>query len=230
VLPQPTSFHRFVRLEFPSYYGTEYYCPVSHVKVFGMNQMEAFKWEQKKSNSKEQEKPAPLPPKPVEKDVEADRRHEEERAAELRQLERLVQAQARRIPEPDVIEAVSAVTSGPRETRPASPLSSANASHNTSTTSNYTTAASNASESANATTVRPPRSESSESIYALIVRRLNALEGNSSLVARYIEEQSRAMRTMLEKAERGWDEWRNEREGEERGRWEQEVRVTNVVC
>lgn len=230
MLPQPTSFHRFVRLEFPSYYGTEYYCPVSHVKVFGMNQMEAFKWEQKKSNAKEQEKPAPLPPRAVEKDVEADRRHEEERAAELRQLERLVQAQARRIPEPDVIEVVSAVTTGSRETRPATPSSSANASSNTSTTSNYTAAASNASESVNATTIRPPRSESSESIYALIVRRLNALEGNSSLVARYIEEQSRTMRTMLEKAEKGWDEWRNEREGEERGRWEQEVRATNGDC
>jgi hypothetical protein len=228
VLPQPTSFHRFVRLEFPSYYGTEYYCPVSHVKVFGMNQMEAFKWEQKKSNAKEQEKPAPLPRKAVERDLEADRHHEEERAAELIQLERLVQAQARRFPEPDVIEVVPAETTG--STQPATPSSSVNVSPNTSSTSNYTAAASNASEPVNATTIRPPRSESSESIYALIVRRLNALEGNSSLVARYIEEQSRTMRTMLEKAERGWEEWKNEREGEERGRWEQEVRATNIVC
>lgn len=169
-----------------------------------------------------------MPRKAVERDLEADRHHEEERAAELIQLERLVQAQARRFPEPDVIEVVPAETTG--STQPATPSSSVNVSPNTSSTSNYTAAASNASEPVNATTIRPPRSESSESIYALIVRRLNALEGNSSLVARYIEEQSRTMRTMLEKAERGWEEWKNEREGEERGRWEQEVRATNIVC
>lgn len=48
-LPKPTRFQRFIRLDFPSFYGSEYYCPISSVKVFGMNQMEAFKWESRRN-------------------------------------------------------------------------------------------------------------------------------------------------------------------------------------
>jgi len=74
-----------------------------------------------------------------------------------------------------------------------------------------------------------PRSDSSESIYAFIIRRLNALEGNSSLVARYIEEQSRAMGLTLGRVEKGWDEWKTDREGEDRGRWDQEVSFNHTT-
>ena len=79
----------------------------------------------------------------------------------------------------------------------------------------------------------PPRSDSSESIYAFIIRRLNALEGNSTLVARYIEEQSRAIRLSLGRVEKRWDEWKSEREDEDRGRWDQEVNISSnglLVC
>jgi hypothetical protein len=41
----PTGFHRYLRLDFVGHYGTEYYCPVSLVRVYGMNQMEAYRFE-----------------------------------------------------------------------------------------------------------------------------------------------------------------------------------------
>lgn len=41
----PTGFHRFLRLDFLGHYGSEYYCPVSLVRVYGLNQMEAYRFE-----------------------------------------------------------------------------------------------------------------------------------------------------------------------------------------
>jgi hypothetical protein len=46
---EPSFFARFIRLEFDSHYGSEFYCPVSQVKVYGMNQLESFKWEQRQA-------------------------------------------------------------------------------------------------------------------------------------------------------------------------------------
>ena len=95
-----------------------------------------------------------------------------------------------------------------------------NATDQNKTTSNVNTVSSSSSSSSRAPS---PRSDSSESIYAHIIRRLNALEGNSSLVARYIEEQAKVMRHMLSRVEKGWDDWQVERELDEMSRWEQEV-------
>ncbi|KAL7417379.1 SUN domain-containing protein, partial [Mrakia frigida] len=41
--PSPTSFHRFLRIDFIGHYGNEYYCPVSLLRIYGMNQMEAYR-------------------------------------------------------------------------------------------------------------------------------------------------------------------------------------------
>ncbi len=54
-LDRPTAFHRLLRIEFPTHYGTEYYCPISSVKVWGMNQMEAFRWEQRRNRATKQD-------------------------------------------------------------------------------------------------------------------------------------------------------------------------------
>jgi hypothetical protein len=133
-----------------------------------MNQLEAFKWEQRRVVKVEDVK------EEVKDVVDVAARAEEARLErELGELEKLVQAQARRhenATEPDP-------------------------------------------------TVKPDRKDS-ESIYAFIVRRVNDLEGNSSLVARYIDEQSKAMRTMLNRTER---EIIRRIEVEDKSRWEQEV-------
>jgi len=80
--------------------------------------------------------------------------------------------------------------------------------------SNITTVSS-ISSSSTYSRAAPPRSDSSKFIHAFIIRRLDALEGNSSLVARYIEEQNKAMRHMLGRVESRWDEWRIDSETEE---------------
>lgn len=44
----PTSLHgfyRYLRIDFHSHYGTEYYCPVSLVRVYGLTHLEEWKWE-----------------------------------------------------------------------------------------------------------------------------------------------------------------------------------------
>jgi hypothetical protein len=318
-LPNPTSFHRFIRLDFPSYYGKEYYCPISSVKAYGMNQMEAFKWESKRNKQRE--------------DEWARRQAEEDRK--------------RRLPLPSVSETMSVVQVTPRAHVPsntvivegatatgssgmpeeaeevwhsaaqtimvaesptvtggtseqgasATPTSASaaritsliprhtetsivdNASHNsgfgdttrahranynetlsahvgrddknhtavdiepvakqvndTKLAHNATTSAEGsertalstdsphgqptsaaASSSTRSATSHSPSSaprqsnvkaDSSESIYAFIIRRLNALEGNATLAMMYVEEQSRVNRGLLGQLEKSWSHWR----------------------
>ncbi|KLO08128.1 hypothetical protein SCHPADRAFT_880858 [Schizopora paradoxa] len=51
----PTSvrdFYRFVRIEFNSNYGNEFYCPVSLLRVFGLTHLEQYKWEEWEAESR----------------------------------------------------------------------------------------------------------------------------------------------------------------------------------
>ena len=43
--PSLCSFYRYLRIEFHSHYGSEYYCPVSLVRVYGLTHLEEWKWE-----------------------------------------------------------------------------------------------------------------------------------------------------------------------------------------
>lgn len=235
-----------------------------------MNQMEAFKWEQKhlESSQKDRERE-----RAAARDLEAEarkalddqekakqdrqrRQEEAKREKELGELEKLVHRQALRA-YPKVSTSLTAppvalsptpasstgLTSSTVSASPAtSSLNTSMAATNTSrhaqslatasassheTLNNSTEAHSivkaqlNSSESQSVK--HTPRGDHSESIYATITRRLNALEGNSSLIARYIEEQSRVMRAALGTLERDWDEWRFGHDAEERVKWEQEV-------
>ncbi|WVO19302.1 uncharacterized protein IAS62_000581 [Cryptococcus decagattii] len=245
-LPQPTAFHRFIRLDFSSYYGSEYYCPVSSLKVYGMNQMEAFKWEQKQLNHNREKEMLHNREKEMlhqEEDVrraketqERDRKERErderdkqqQREKELDELEKLLHEQAGRLV-PSKLLTDSPFSTDP----PPAPSTTFISKHgddekreDSSIPTNDSLAAATSSESSTTPsspyTRAVPRSDSSESIYAFIIRRLDALEGNSSLVARYMEEQAKVMRSMLERVKIGWDEWKGEWEDEDRARWQQE--------
>ncbi|KAK8864573.1 hypothetical protein IAR55_001823 [Kwoniella newhampshirensis] len=257
-LSQPTSFHRFVRLDFPSYFGTEYYCPVSQLKVYGMNQMEAFKWEQKRSSAgtkekdrngnreKEQEERRAKERSDRERKEKEEKERQYQREKELDALEKLLHEQAGRVV-PEILTETAILSSIEETTliatpEPTPPVPSVNGSElsNATIQSNQMPSIYSSTANQSAPVVKsspesttpppsstysrspPPRSDSSESIYAFIIRRLNALEGNSTLVARYIEEQAKVMRLMLTRVERGWDDWRADRESEDRARWEQE--------
>ncbi|KAK0201509.1 UNC-like C-terminal-domain-containing protein [Desarmillaria ectypa] len=44
----PTSLHdfyRYIRIEFHSHYGNEYYCPISLLRVYGLTHLEQWKWD-----------------------------------------------------------------------------------------------------------------------------------------------------------------------------------------
>src|SRR5882762_6957826 len=44
----PTSlrdFYRYIRIDFLSHYGNEFYCPVSLLRVYGLTHLEEWKWE-----------------------------------------------------------------------------------------------------------------------------------------------------------------------------------------
>lgn len=233
-LPQPTAFHRFIRLDFSSYYGSEYYCPVSSLKVYGMNQMEAFKWEQKQLNHnrekelfQQEEEDVRRAKETQERDRKERERDErdkqQQREKELDELEKLLHEQAGRLVPSEPLTDGLFSTDAPS---PAPSTGDDEKRDDSSLPTNGSLAAATSTESS--TTPSPytravPRSDSSESIYAFIIRRLNALEGNSSLVARYMEEQAKVMRSMLKRVEVGWDEWKGEWEDEDRGRWQQEV-------
>lgn len=38
-------FYRYIRIDFHSHYGNEYYCPVSLLRVFGLTHLEEWKWD-----------------------------------------------------------------------------------------------------------------------------------------------------------------------------------------
>lgn len=54
----PTSlrdFYRFVRIDFLSHYGNEYYCPVSLLRVYGLTHLEEWKWDIWESESRQKQ-------------------------------------------------------------------------------------------------------------------------------------------------------------------------------
>jgi hypothetical protein len=230
-----------------------------------MNQMEAFKMEQRRAaeatgvktrereqaREQERDKPKEVEQRDTEREAaererekerasaaaeaaarEEQRADEEKREKELCELEKLVQEQARRAglvldPSEPLLETSSCIpeyaTSGTisASSETASPdatdASPANGPSTSSTNSSIP-----ATSSSTYAAPQLPRTDSSESIYAFIIRRLNALEGNSTLVARYIDEQSKALRAALSRAEARWEVARVQAVRDDEQRWEVE--------
>jgi hypothetical protein len=302
-LNHPTSFHRFIRLDFPAHYGNEYYCPVSTIKVYGMNQMEAFKWESRKQKESELARRrleevmqrsqqtvtvagtvlqiSSVLPEVTKSPVSA--AHSEPIAAtdlplQVTATDRssskalptsktttapsqiVTQPNARRRPAytPNsvsdsspadntagvplataVIEGSTAVSRSPTKddkdaTSKQRVKASVSASLSTSLISSPTVTLPSSSLDMFARNIRntpaasgTPRQEgkadTSESIYAHIIRRLNALEGNSTLGMMYMEEQTKATRGILQKLENSLTDWKIQMDTAQRRAIEQEV-------
>lgn len=158
------------------------------------------------------------------KERERDERDkQQQREKELDELEKLLHEQAGRLVPELLADAFEEATPVASTTVPTEPTLISKSEDERDDSSLPPTNDSSSSTTSSTPVYTRPRSDSSESIYAFIVRRLNALEGNSSLVARYMEEQAKVMRSMLKRVEVGWDEWKGEWEDEDRGRWQQEV-------
>ena len=315
-LPSPTAFHRFIRLDFPSYYGKEYYCPISSVKAYGMNQMEAFKWESRRNKQREDE----WARKQVEDerkrkltlaqavvpviegasgtaaegssgtshshvpDVDSAQTSAEAREEAITVAASNVQSQATGTPDSsstmdgyretkniifDAERTESSAVGPQNRTTTAQPQASTSRvgfndtvipttyieeslsskpeqtiADTTSSSVSASTETSTKAENRSAETVHttrtfskvtpantmspPPRqnnvkADSSESIYAFIIRRLNALEGNATLGMMYVEEQSRVNRGLLNRLEKSWAEWKLEHAQNQRLAVEKEV-------
>lgn len=158
-----------------------------------------------------------------------EKEEESKREQELCELEKLVQAQARRGRELEYEEIIqcapaslasssslgssaaagvsSSVPSDGTLTVAAVPNSSASAGAGSAGGAAVSGAISNPSaENGSSISSAAPlpsaqKRDASESIYAHIVRRLSALEGNGTLVARYIDEQARALRGAVSRLE-----------------------------
>ncbi|KIM43080.1 hypothetical protein M413DRAFT_395619 [Hebeloma cylindrosporum] len=48
-------FYRFIRIDFLSHYGNEYYCPVSLLRVYGLTHLEEWKWDIWESESRQKQ-------------------------------------------------------------------------------------------------------------------------------------------------------------------------------
>lgn len=228
-----------------------------------MNQMEAFKWEQKQLSAvakdkdrtgnrekeaqqqqqqQQQQERRAKERREREKKERDEKDKQEQRERELDELEKLLHEQAGRLvpqllTEPALFSSIDDAMPAPTNVPPEPTASVSNKgeedekrqvsdspiNESLATSSISVEPSTSPPSTSSYTRAIPPRSDSSESIYAFIIRRLNALEGNSSLVARYIEEQAKVMRSMLKRVQVGWDEWKGEWEDEDRGRWQQEV-------
>ena len=278
-LTGPTRFHRFIRLDFPTHYGTEYYCPVSQVKVFGMNQMEAFKWEQRQISAAAKERERFAAEVEIRDGMQRVDTHEVEeqginRTESSQEVGEIVQVEASVRQQATPLE-VLLITITPKETfavqleaeasstipsdtdassktistQPSTPPTESIEVFDEPKTSHVLVsspaasfparASANMSEvltpldptisqplpavSSNSRAAQPPRADSSESIYAFITRRLDALEGNSSMVVRYIDEQSRLTKLMLDRVVEEWSVWKKDWANEDHRRWDQDV-------
>ncbi|THH29361.1 hypothetical protein EUX98_g4829 [Antrodiella citrinella] len=48
-----TDFYRFIRIDFHSHYGNEYYCPLSLLRVYGLTHLEHWKWDMWEDESRQ---------------------------------------------------------------------------------------------------------------------------------------------------------------------------------
>ncbi|KAG6829793.1 hypothetical protein H0H92_003448 [Tricholoma furcatifolium] len=51
--PSLRDFYRYIRIDFLSHYGNEYYCPVSLLRVYGLTHLEEWKWDLWEQESRE---------------------------------------------------------------------------------------------------------------------------------------------------------------------------------
>ncbi|KZV87891.1 hypothetical protein EXIGLDRAFT_773186 [Exidia glandulosa HHB12029] len=250
------NFYRYVRVDFKSHYGNEFYCPVSLLRVYGLTQMEKFKRELAEEQARTA---APVPvvaaptvdvqaPEPTAADVREKAKETAEEhvqpktetdqpspsgthgisdvalrpSIELADLEQC--ATSASVATSNASTATSAraldstVTSATASTS-ATSVDAAHATISSSAQSPSNTVASNGSASASTSTPAtttattkaapppppPPPAKPTltpgDSIYRTIMNRLTLLEGNSTLVMRFVEQQAINIRDALRRLE-----------------------------
>lgn len=249
----PTSlrdFYRYIRIDFHSHYGSEFYCPVSLLRVFGLTHLEEWKWDSRANRYEQLQVPAHALPQKVNPDppstpvdtvvdpisvtqtvdlpaepapepsharTKTDTQPSADPAPEHTQIPQDEQIDGSPPPSSSVDALVtpnpprssSVVPHSPSDT-PTSQSTSDSTPQTTEDISSVTVQSSPSGPPSQATPVislgsqtmiPPPQAGSSggESIYRRIMNKIAALELNSTLHARYVEEHTIGVREVLKR-------------------------------
>ncbi|RKP25646.1 UNC-like C-terminal-domain-containing protein, partial [Syncephalis pseudoplumigaleata] len=180
----PILWARYLRIDFLSHYGNEYYCPVSVLRVYGPTMMEQYRRE-------EQAAEATIADQLLKEAVVVD---EPAKPSETAHVSTATTAEA------------SATTTMP-SSGPSTTMTVHNASMEaTATATVHDHPASASSPSPSPSPIIPiippaPSATTQESIFRTITKRLSALELNLTLSHRYLEEQSRELNRVFANVE-----------------------------
>lgn len=182
-----SGFFRYVRLDFLTHYGAEYYCPVSLVRVYGLTQIDAYRRDQDRERKRARSSTA---------SVVATRVVTTEETTSAPEITSTTTVEPHNATTPTISSApVNSTTAAPRpqeETEPVSPVGpSAN---DTLPSPQNSTSTDESPSSPQQTSGQKPRDNPGESIYGTIMKRLKALESNQSLSHSYVEEHGRLLR------------------------------------
>ncbi|THH09584.1 hypothetical protein EW146_g8646 [Bondarzewia mesenterica] len=233
-LPQsfhpPTSirdFYRFIRIDFHSHYGNEYYCPISLLRVYGLTHLEQWKWDIWEAESRaklEQSVPVEVSDTPAAEHVMVESWTSTTNVTEAADRAEYtvhipVSSPSTYAPHSEATHVVdvgdtqsstgytgdtnSSTTTDNTASSVPPPLSSDSPASESLSSSIASSPTSIISLSASTVVSLPPPSapthiaSSGESIYRTIMNRLTALEANTTLYARYVEEQTGGIREVL---------------------------------
>lgn len=199
---------RYVKIEFLSYWGHEYYCPVSVVRVHGTTMMEEWKRggghetaSAATSSGKEEIKEGEQAPEDTQESVFDQDNGGEDDGSDVKppppSLNHTIIEKGECPPK----LALDKVKLGLNEYCRLDEFYRShrvNSTHSNSTNSNSTN--SSASSSSSSPSYDTPATQ--ESIYKTIMKRLSLLESNATLSLQYVEEQSKVLRDLLYKIEK----------------------------
>ncbi|EMF12137.1 Sad1_UNC-domain-containing protein, partial [Sphaerulina musiva SO2202] len=175
LVENPQIWARYLRIEFLTHYGSEYYCPVSLLRVHGITMMEDYRHQEELASGEIDDvalEAEALATPPIYQEP-AELTDETSKATE---------------------QAVPPVVEVERE------AASADANTIEETASGMTNSTRTAASSSSSPP--PPQPSTQESFFKSVHKRLQQLESNSTLSLQYIEEQSRILREAFSKVEK----------------------------
>lgn len=204
----PQIWARYVKIEFLSHWGHEYYCPISVVRVHGTTMMEEWKRsggeEGVDGGEKVEEAAVQQETVQFEKNT-AETFHEEEMIQENvveknnPSLNHTIIEKGECIPKLSLDKVKLGLNEYCRLDEFYRKIGDTNGTKNSNTTTESNTNTNTNPNTSNNSTSTPP---TQESIYKTIMKRLSLLESNATLSLQYVEEQSKVLRDLLYKIEK----------------------------
>ncbi|KAF2086873.1 hypothetical protein K490DRAFT_43332 [Saccharata proteae CBS 121410] len=198
LVENPLIWARYLRIEFLSHYGNEYYCPVSLLRVHGTTMMEEFRHQEEAARGEDDMEEPDTAPAESAVNVKASSTSERSHSP------------SSNTPDASAGNTTWATTAGSSpasEARvvPSGEARQQNASSQTGSprSSSQPSTDSSKQQTASSTQAQQPAAPTTqESFFKSIHKRLQMLESNSTLSLQYIEDQSRILRDAFAKVEK----------------------------